>query len=174
MTAPRWLVLLATGALVLVPCVFGPSLARAAESPTRPNFIFILSDDQGWSEISTPMDPAVSEAASGYLETPALERMAKAGMRFQSGYSPAPLCTPTRRSIQCGMTPARQRGTEFKSTFDWTNRLTLPRALKSVDPNYRCAHFGKYGEQIPLSQKRSATTRATVLPATRQEAAPPI
>lgn len=149
MTAPRWHVLLVTG--LLVPCVLGPSRAQAAESPTRPNFIFILSDDQGWSEISTPMDPAVSQAASDYLETPALERMAKAGMRFQSGYSPAPLCTPTRRSIQCGMTPARQRGTEFKSTFDWTGRLTLPRALKSVDPDYRCAHFGKYGEQIPAS-----------------------
>ena len=154
MTAPRRFLLLATGALVLALYVFGPSPALPAEPPSRPNFIFILSDDQGWSEISTPMDPAAPQAASDYLETPALERMAKAGMRFQSGYSPAPLCTPTRRSIQCGMTPARQRGTEFKSTFDWTGRLTLPKALKSVDPRYRCAHFGKYGEQIPVSPEK--------------------
>ena len=128
-----------------------PGIVRSNEPAQPPNFIFILSDDQGWSEVSTPMDPKVLQAASKYFETPNLERMAKAGMRFQSGYSPAPLCTPTRRSIQCGMTPARQRGTEFRSTFDWTDRFTLPKALKSVDSDYRCAHFGKYGEQIPVS-----------------------
>ena len=137
--------------LLLFPVALTRSTVNGAEPPIRPNFIFILTDDQGWSELSAPMDPAVPQAASDYLETPNLERMAKVGMRFQSGYSPAPLCTPTRRSIQCGMTPARQRGTEFRSTFDWAGRFTLPKALKSVDPAYRCAHFGKYGEQIPVS-----------------------
>jgi arylsulfatase A-like enzyme len=26
--------------------------------------------------------------------------------------------------------------------------MTIPRALKAADPNYRCAHFGKWGEQM--------------------------
>jgi arylsulfatase A-like enzyme len=142
---------LAAAVLIVVTVSLTQTATFAKEVPRRPNFIFILTDDQGWSEMSAAMDPKVPKAASDYLETPNLERMAKAGMRFQSGYSPAPLCTPTRRSIQCGMTPARQRGTEFKSTFDWTGRLTIPRALKSVDPAYRCAHFGKYGENIPVT-----------------------
>jgi len=137
--------------LAVMALSFALAPAGAAEHAKRPNFIFILSDDQGWSEMSAPMDPSVPQAASKYLETPNLARMAKAGMRFQSGYSPAPLCTPTRRSIQCGMTPARQHGTEFKSTFDWSGQLTLPKALKSVDSAYRCAHFGKYGENIDVS-----------------------
>jgi len=141
--------------LVSLAMLFGVAAITASplaadEPAARPNFIFILTDDQGWSEISVAMDPTVAQAASDYFETPNMQRLAERGMRFQSGYSPAPLCTPTRRSILCGMTPARQRGTEFRSTFDWSGRLTLPRALKSVDPAYRCAHFGKYGEQIPV------------------------
>lgn len=120
----------------------------AAEPQNAPNFVFILTDDHGWSQLSFPMDPAVRQAASEYLETPNLARLAARGMRFASGYSPAPLCTPTRRSIFCGMTPARQRGTEFASEFDWSGRLTLPQALKRADPAYRTAHFGKFGSQM--------------------------
>ncbi len=94
------------------------------------------------------MDPEVGQAASAFLETPNLARLAARGMRFTSGYAPAPLCTPTRRSISCGMTPARQRGTEFASEFDWNGRPTLPRALKQADGDYRTAHFGKFGSQV--------------------------
>ncbi len=39
----------------------------ADERAKRPNFIFILTDDQGWSQVSVPMDPAVPRAASQYL-----------------------------------------------------------------------------------------------------------
>src|SRR5688572_18341863 len=80
-----------------------------------PNIILILTDDQGWSMMSERMHPDVPESAIADLQTPAMNRLAREGMRFTSGYSPGPLCTPTRRSIQNGMTPARQRGTEFKS-----------------------------------------------------------
>jgi len=120
-----------------------------ANSEETPNIVLILTDDQGWSQISTAMDPQIPGAASDYLETPNMERLAKRGMRFQSAYSPAPLCTPTRRSIQCGMTPARQHITDFKdkgdNRYNWTNRMTIAKALKSVDRNYKCGHFGKLG-----------------------------
>lgn len=126
-------------------------IVSSATVQGKPNFIFVLSDDHGWSQLSFPMDAELPGTASSYLETPNLARLAQRGMRFASGYSPAPLCTPTRRSIFCGMTPARQRGTEFKSEFDWTGRLTLPKALKQADPNYRAAHFGKFGNQMGAS-----------------------
>ena len=122
--------------------------AASVVAQTKPNFVFILSDDHGWSQLSFSMDPEVGRTASEYLETPNLARLAEQGMRFTSGYSPAPLCTPTRRSIFCGMTPARQRGTEFASEFDWEGRLTLPQALKQADGSYRTAHFGKFGSQM--------------------------
>ena len=123
-------------------------LARTGLAQAKPNFVFILTDDHGWSQLSFATDPEIGQAGSEFLETPNMARLAEQGMRFTSGYSPAPLCTPTRRSIFCGMTPARQRGTEFASEFDWQGRLTLPQALKQADRSYRTAHFGKFGSQM--------------------------
>ena len=74
----------------------------------KPNFIFILADDQGWSSTSLLMDQRISQSKSDYFETPSLETLAGRGMRFSSGYAPCALCCPTRRSIQFGQTPMRQ------------------------------------------------------------------
>jgi arylsulfatase A len=112
-----------------------------------PNIILILPDDQGWSQVSTPMDPRVPESHSTYLETPNMSRLAREGLRFTSGYSPAPLCTPTRRCILCGTSAARS-GTEFKSPWVPAQHLTIPKALKQANPDYQCAHFGKWGENM--------------------------
>jgi len=126
--------------------------APAAKVQTKkPNILFILTDDQGWSQINTRMHPDVPESMSPYLETPALNRLAREGMVFSSGYAPAPICTPTRRSVQVGATAARC-GTEFDSSlrrqgeFIPHEHLTIAKALKQADPSYTAAHFGKWGE----------------------------
>ncbi|MBL7184788.1 MAG: sulfatase [Phycisphaerae bacterium] len=118
----------------------------AAEGPP-PNIVLILTDDQGWSQMSQVMDPRIAESRSTYLETPSMSRLAREGIRFTSGYSPAPLCTPTRRSILCGTSAARS-GTEFKSECIPAEHMTIPRALKKANRNYACAHFGKWGEDM--------------------------
>jgi arylsulfatase A len=130
--------------LVWVVVLTGSILPAAENSP---NIILILTDDHGWSQRSEAMDPRIPESASQYLETPNMNRLAKEGMRFTSGYSPAPLCTPTRRSILCGAATARC-GSEFKSDWVPADHMTIPKALKSVNRDYRCAHFGKWGEQM--------------------------
>jgi arylsulfatase A-like enzyme len=116
----------------------------------KPNILFILTDDQGWSQLSGEMYPGIAESRSTYLETPYMDSLAAEGMRFCSGYSPAPLCTPTRRSILCGTSAARS-GPEFPSEFVPADHLTMPRALKQADPTYRCAHFGKWGMHMGSS-----------------------
>ena len=121
--------------------------ATALSLQAAPNILLILTDDHGWSQLSAPMDPAIAASRSDYLETPGMNRIADEGMRFTSGYSPAPLCTPTRRSILCGTTAARS-GSEFRSPWVPAEHLTIPKALKRADPSYRCAHFGKWGEQM--------------------------
>lgn len=113
----------------------------------KPNFIFIMTDDHGWSQFGHIPHPEMKEAKSKYLETPNLTRIAEEGMRFTRAYSPASLCTPTRRSILCGASTARS-GTEFKSSFIPHEHMTMPRALKMADENYVCAHFGKWGEHM--------------------------
>ena len=128
---------------IALSCVSFITTADAAS----PNIVLILTDDQGWSQLSVPMDPSVPDAKSDYLETPNMSKLISRGMRFTSGYSPAPLCTPTRRSILCGTSAARS-GPEFSSKWIPKDHLTIPTALKSADANYRCAHFGKWGEQM--------------------------
>jgi arylsulfatase A len=135
------------GTLTAATCALGVS-APADATPERPNLVFILTDDQSWTQTSFRMDPRVPHSFSPYLHTPNMQRLAEQGMRFTDGYASAPICTPTRRSILCGMTTARQRGTEFPSDFDPRQHLTIPKALKAVDPAYRCAHFGKWGESM--------------------------
>ena len=129
--------------ILLIALVFC-AIASRAESP---NIILILTDDQGWSQRSGLMDPEVADSGSDYLETPAMDRIANEGMRFTSGYSPAPLCTPTRRSILCGNSAARS-GSEYESVWVPAAHLTIPRALKKANADYQCAHFGKWGEKM--------------------------
>ena len=128
----------------LLTSLFGLTAALQADSP---NIILILTDDQGWSQRSGLMDPENPETGSSYLHTPAMDRIAEEGMRFTGGYSPAPLCTPTRRSILCGTSAARS-GSEFQSDWVPADHMTIPRALKQANRNYQCAHFGKWGEKM--------------------------
>jgi arylsulfatase A-like enzyme len=112
-----------------------------------PNFVFILTDDQGWSQVSHQAHPDMPEAKSDYISTPNMSRIAQEGMQFTRGYAPAPLCTPTRRSIVCGASAARS-GSEFLSTYVPHEHMTMPKALKQANSNYACAHFGKWGEKM--------------------------
>ena len=138
--------------LVLTYLYFGSFHILTAENP---NILLILTDDHGWSQMSDFMDPSLKSSRSTYLETPQINRLMNEGRRFTSGYSPAPLCTPTRRSILCGTSAARS-GTEFASP-SWipSEHLTIPKAIKSANSNYRTAHFGKWGEQMISTPEES-------------------
>lgn len=117
-----------------------------AQQPETPNIIFILADDLGWSSLSTPMDKTDPQSASDYHETPSLDRLAAAGMRFSRAYAPASICSPSRRSILFGHTPVRQGDESFEAAYRPMsgNYPTLPQVLKSIDGRYKTAHFGKW------------------------------
>lgn len=132
---------------LLVALVLAAFLTGTTNAAKPPNILLILTDDHGWSQLSERMDPRLPASRSAYLETPNMNRIMDGGMRFTSGYSPAPLCTPTRRSILCGTSAARS-GTEFPSPWVPAEHLTIPKALKRANADYRCAHFGKWGERM--------------------------
>ncbi len=136
-----------TSALLIALCIQCLTSHSPLQAAGPPNIVLILTDDHGWSQLSALMDPRLPESMSDYLETPNMNRIMEEGMRFTSGYSPAPLCTPTRRSILCGTTAARS-GSEFKSAWVPAEHLTIPKALQRANADYRCAHFGKWGEQM--------------------------
>ena len=81
--------------------------ADAAWNELPPSFVFILSDDQGWTGLSVQMHDAVPGSKSDFYRTPNLERLASQGMRFSCAYSPAANCSPTRASLLTDRSPAK-------------------------------------------------------------------
>ncbi len=115
-------------------------------SSSEPNIILILTDDQGWTDSSVRMIKDREDSRSDFYETPNMERLARDGMVFSSAYAPAPVCTPTRYSILYGKTPTKLKHATLK---DWhatpaENEISLPMMIKSANPNYKTAHFGKW------------------------------
>ncbi len=64
---------------------------------SKPNIVIIYADDLGWKDLSC--------YGSTFYETPNLDRLAKEGIRFVSGYASAPVCSPSRASLMTGKYP---------------------------------------------------------------------
>jgi arylsulfatase len=76
--------------LLLVLCI--STIAHAA---TKPNIIYILADDMGFSDLG---------CYGGEIETPNLDALAKGGVRFTQFYNTA-RCCPTRAALLTGLYP---------------------------------------------------------------------
>ena len=97
-----------------------------AEPADRPNIVFVLADDLGWSELGC--------YGNEFNETPHLDRLASEGMRFTHAYAAAPVCSPYRAALLTGQAPARLGITDYLRA-DANNGLspklvTLPEVLK--------------------------------------------
>ncbi len=115
---------------------------------TSPNFILILADDQGWNGTSVKMMHNEPGSKSDYFETPNLELLAERGMRFSDAYASAPVCAPSRYSIQFAKTPSRLSLIRVGMNTDHIDHegfISIPKALKKINSQYRTAHFGKWG-----------------------------
>lgn len=77
-----------------------------------PNIIYILSDDQAWTDYSFAGHP--------HIETPNIDRLAAEGLTFTRGYSTAPLCSPSLASIITGLYPQQHKITGNDPTFTFT------------------------------------------------------
>jgi arylsulfatase A-like enzyme len=68
-------------------------------SRRQPNILFILADDLGYGDLSCYGRPD--------YRTPAIDGLARDGLRFTSNYTAAAVCTPTRVALMTGRYPAR-------------------------------------------------------------------
>ena len=82
-----------------------PQTAMAKAETRKPNIIFFLVDDLGW--------PDVGCYGSSFYETPAIDQMAKDGVKFDNAYATCHVCSPSRASILTGKYPARTDLTEW-------------------------------------------------------------
>lgn len=101
-------------------------------SVERPNVVFILADDLGWSDTTL-------YGTTKLYKTPNIERLARRGMTFTRAYSASPLCSPTRASILTGFSPARTGITSPRChlkqvVLSATQAKTAPPGVKATTP----------------------------------------
>lgn len=132
-----------------IACFVGVIFSSAAvegQSAQSPNFIVILTDDLGWTSLSSRSDKGLATSRSDYHVTSNLDQLSARGMRFSRSYSADPICSPSRRSLQFGQTSIRQGDDEFARKYA-TGKLrvaSIPEVLKKIDDKYTAAHFGKW------------------------------
>lgn len=131
------------------------SLRTLAAAERPPNFLLIVSDDQGYNDLGV-LNPGIL--------TPALDRLAREGVRLTNFYVAWPACTPSRGALLTGRYPQRN-GTydmirneapdyghkyspaEYEVTFERIGgmderEILLPQMLHAA--GYRSAIFGKW------------------------------
>ncbi|MGB5943972.1 MAG: sulfatase-like hydrolase/transferase [Leeuwenhoekiella sp.] len=67
------------------------------EEQKPPNIVFILSDDQSWTDYGF--------MGAEHIETPRLDQFASESLTFTKGYVPTPLCSPSLATIITGLYP---------------------------------------------------------------------
>ena len=110
------------------------------ESPTRPNIVFIMSDDHAYQAISAYSDKLI--------QTPNIDRIAKEGMLFTNASVTNSICAPSRAVILTGKHSHINGKIDNYSPFDSTN-VTFPQLLQKA--GYQTALFGKlhFGKSHP-------------------------
>ena len=103
---------------------------------TRPNIIFILTDDQRWD--------ALGVAGNSIIQTPEMDALARTGTYFKNAFSTTPICAASRASILTGLYE-RTHGYTFQKPRlkqPYTD-IIYPKLLKET--GYHVGFFGKLG-----------------------------
>jgi arylsulfatase len=127
---------------LIVQAVWG-ALAAAEKTPSQPNVIVIITDDQGYGDFSCHGNPV--------LKTPHLDRLAAESVRL-TNFHVSPMCTPTRGQLLTGQDALRNGAMNVSS-----GRTLLKRGIPTIaslfaDAGYQCGQFGKWhlGDNYPF------------------------
>ncbi len=104
-----------------------------ASDAALPNIVLCMGDDHGWHE--------TGYNGHSFVRTPALDEMARSGLRLDRFYAAAPVCSPTRGSVITGRHPNRY-GTFSANWSIRPEEVGIAQILKQG--GYACGHFGKW------------------------------
>jgi arylsulfatase A-like enzyme len=110
----------------------GVSFAANPRNSGKPNIILVMADDQGWGDTGYNGHP--------FVQTPALDAMARDGFVFDRLYAGAPVCSPTRASVMTGRSPIRTKVTNH-GRYMRPRERTIGETLKAA--GYVTGIFGK-------------------------------
>ena len=117
----------------------------ASGGDIRPNIVFFLADDMGWT------DPSCFGNAD--VKTPNIDRLASEGLRFTQFYTASPICSPSRTGFTTGTFPARWQITSYLQTRAGNRACGQVNFLDPAAPSlarafqaagYATGHFGKW------------------------------
>lgn len=110
-------------------------ILTAALAPGKPpHILVILTDDLGWNDTSVDLGLPKDPQYNRHYRTPALERLAREGVRFSQAYA-TPVCTPSRVSLMTGLSVARH------GVSNWTQRPGKDLGIKTAElilPSWNC------------------------------------
>jgi arylsulfatase A-like enzyme len=119
-----------TGA-ALAGTAINTSLQGQAIAPTKdqPNILFIMTDQQHSRMLSCAGNP--------WVDTPALDKLAADGIRFEKAYAANPVCVPSRMGMATGMMPGRlgafdNNGTKVKKLPAEASQHSMGKLMKQA------------------------------------------
>lgn len=106
--------------LLATALIFVCGFSASAEESRKPNIVFILADDLGYTDVAC--------FGSKYYETPNIDRLAEGGIRFTSGYTCGSNCQPTRAALMSGQYGPRTGVYTVGNInrFNWQSRPLRP------------------------------------------------
>jgi arylsulfatase A-like enzyme len=117
---------------VLLALALACSLTTFAAAPSRPNILFIMTDDHAAH--------AISAYGSAVNQTPHMDRIAKEGMRFDRCFVVNSICTPSRATILTGKY-SHKNGVPVFNRFDGS-QPTVAKYLQAA--GYHTGMYGKW------------------------------
>jgi arylsulfatase A-like enzyme len=148
-------------AIILAVATWGPAVGASE----RPNVIVILTDDQGYGDMSFNGNPVV--------QTPSMDSLARQSVRL-TDFHVAPMCTPTRGQLLSGQDAFRNRAMNVSSGRTLLDRHLPTMASLFSEAGYRTAMFGKWhlGDNYPYRPQDRGFQESLWFPSSHLSAVP--
>lgn len=115
------------------------------QQPERPNILIIMTDQH--------TADAMSNAGNKDLRTPAMDKLAANGVRFNKAYCAQPLCTPSRTAIFSGKMPSETGfvGNAPEKDGQWPDSLLMMGKIFQ-NGGYKTGYVGKWHLPVPTAK----------------------
>lgn len=135
--------------VILIAIAFSACHSNKESQVEKPNILFILADDLGYSDLSC--------MGSAYYETPNIDAIAQSGMIFTDGYAGCQVCSPSRASIMTGQFTARHGITDWIGAPEGEDWRKKKRFTKVLPASYK-HHLDTNAITFPMAFKEAGYT----------------